>query len=35
MAVLYDEKQHSRLDGLNALQVNSWAVVETILVHGE
>jgi putative hydrolase of the HAD superfamily len=35
VAVHYDEKQESRLDDIDALRVNSWAVVETVLVHGE
>ncbi|KAJ6132107.1 hypothetical protein N7471_007322 [Penicillium samsonianum] len=35
LAVLYDEKQQSRLYDVSALRVDSWAVVEKVLVHGE
>ncbi|KAJ5512340.1 hypothetical protein N7463_001892 [Penicillium fimorum] len=34
-AVLYDEKQQSHLYDISVLRVNSWAVVENVLVHGE
>lgn len=35
MAVLYDEKEQSRLNDASGLRVNSWAVIEKVLVHGE
>ncbi|KAJ5360661.1 hypothetical protein N7517_009852 [Penicillium concentricum] len=35
LAVLYDEKHKSRLYDINALRVDSWIVVEKVLVHGE
>jgi putative hydrolase of the HAD superfamily len=35
LAVHYDEKQGSQLDDINALRVNSWDVVEKVLVRGE
>ncbi|KAJ5775225.1 uncharacterized protein N7511_000236 [Penicillium nucicola] len=35
LAVHYDEKQESQLDDINTLRVNSWAVVQTVLVRGE
>lgn len=35
LAVLYDEKQESRLDDETALRVNSWAAVENALIYRE
>ncbi|KAJ5941376.1 hypothetical protein N7516_001544 [Penicillium verrucosum] len=35
LAVLYDEKEQSRLYDASGLRVNSWAVIEKVLVHGE
>ncbi|CAG8900066.1 unnamed protein product [Penicillium egyptiacum] len=35
LAVFYDEKQQSHLHDVSALRVNSWAVVEKVLVHRE
>ncbi|KAJ9488095.1 hypothetical protein VN97_g5219 [Penicillium thymicola] len=35
LAVLYDEKEQSRLYDASGLRVNSWAVMKKVLVHGE
>ncbi|CDM29482.1 HAD-like domain [Penicillium roqueforti FM164] len=35
LAVLYDEKQQSRFYDISALRVDSWAIVEKVLVHGD
>ncbi|CAI7609919.1 unnamed protein product [Penicillium viridicatum] len=35
LAVLYDEKEQSRLDDASGLRVNSWAVIGKVLAHGE
>ncbi|OQD88456.1 hypothetical protein PENANT_c004G06163 [Penicillium antarcticum] len=35
LAVHYDETQKPQLDDINGLRVNSWAVVEKVLVRGE
>jgi len=35
LAMLYDTKENSCLKDKNALRVNSWAIIENILVRGE